>query len=178
MRIWLDPDRMLGLNLTTTDVILAIEAQNAQVAAGRIGAEPSPASQQISASVLVKGQLSTPAEFGAIVLRANPDGSSVRLRDVADIEVGGESYNFSSRLNGQPSAAIGVQLSPTGNALATSEAVREKMAELAGFFPPGIQYDVPYDTAPFVEVSIRSEEHTSELQSLMRISYAVFCLKK
>src|SRR3546814_3276733 len=106
---------------------------------------PSPSSDLISASVLVKGQLSTPAEFGAIVLRANPDGSSVRLRDVADIEVGGESYNFSSRLNGQPSAAIGVQLSPTGNALATSEAVREKMAELAGFFPPGIQYDVPYD---------------------------------
>src|SRR3546814_12675371 len=84
-----------------------------------MGAEPSPASQQISASGRGKGQRSTPAEFGAIVLRANPDGSSVRLRDVADIEVGGESYNFSSRLNGQPSAAIGVQLSPTGHALAT-----------------------------------------------------------
>ena len=160
MRIWLDPDKMLGLKLTTPDVIRAIEAQNAQVAAGSIGAQPSPPSQQISASVLVKGQLSTPAEFGAIVLRANPDGSSVRLRDVANIEVGGESYNFSSRLNGQPSAAIGVQLSPTGNALATSEAVREKLTELAGFFPPGIQYDVPYDTAPFVEVSIEKVLHT------------------
>src|SRR3546814_19266907 len=127
MRIWLDPDRMLGLNLTTTDVILAIEAQNAQVAAGRIGAEPSPASQQISASVLVKGQLSTPAEFGAIVLRANPDGSSVRLRDVADIEVGGESYHFSSRLSRQPSAAIGVQLPPPGTAPGTTKAVRAKV---------------------------------------------------
>src|SRR3546814_17149732 len=122
-----------------------------------MGAEPSPASQQISASGRGKGQRSTPAEFGAILLRANPDGSSVRLRDVADIEVGGESYNFSSRLNGQPSAAIAVQLSPTGHALATSEAVREKMAELAGFFPPGIQYDIPYDTAPLVEASIEKE---------------------
>src|SRR3546814_15600477 len=113
---------MLGLKLTTMDVIRAVEAQNAQVAAGRIGAEPSPASQQISASVLVKGQLSTPDEFGAIVLRANLDGSSVRLRDVADIEVGGESYNCSSRLNGQPSANTDVQLSPTGTTLATPEA--------------------------------------------------------
>src|SRR5512138_2232375 len=160
MRIWLDPDKMLGLNLATTDVIRAIEAQNAQVAAGRIGAQPSPPSQQITASVLVKGQLSTPEEFGSIVLRANPDGSSVRLRDVATIEVGGESYNFSSRLNGQPSAAIGVQLSPTGNALATSQAVHAKMQELEAFFPAGIEYDIPYDTAPFVEVSIEKVLHT------------------
>src|SRR3546814_16219930 len=102
MRIWLDPDRMVGLNLTTTDVILAIEAQNAQVAAGRIGAEPTPASQQISASFLVKGQLSTPAEFGPILLRANPDGSTVRPRDVAALPVGGESATSSPRLNGRP----------------------------------------------------------------------------
>src|SRR3546814_18344606 len=120
---------MLGLKLTTMDVIRAVEAQNAQVAAGRIGAEPSPASQQISASVLVKGQLSTPDEFGAIVLRANLDGSSVRLRDVADIEVGGESYNFSSRLNGQPSAAIAVQLSPTGNAQLGRASCRERVCQ-------------------------------------------------
>src|SRR3546814_11201046 len=112
MRIWLDPDRMLGLNLTTTDVILAIEAQNAQVAAGRIGAEPSPASQQISASVLVKGQLSTPAEFGAIVLRANPDRYSVRLRDVADIEVVGDGYNCAIRLERHRSAALRAQRPP------------------------------------------------------------------
>src|SRR3546814_19906176 len=89
MRIWLDPDRMLGLNLTTTDVILAIEAQNAQVAAGRIGAEPSPASQQISVSVLVTGPPPTPAAFGALVVRATPDGSRVPLRDVADHAVRG-----------------------------------------------------------------------------------------
>jgi len=160
MRIWMDPDKMLGLNLTSGDIIGAIRAQNAQVAAGRIGAQPNPITQQISANVLVRGQLTSPEEFGAIVLRANPDGSLVRLRDVATIEVGGESYNFSTRLNRQPTAGIGVQLSPTGNALATSEAIREKMEELARFFPPGLEYSIPYDTSPFVEVSIEKVLHT------------------
>ena len=160
MRVWIDPDKMVGLNLTAGDVIGAIEAQNAQVAAGRIGAQPNPVSQQISAGVLVKGQLTSPEEFGAIVLRANPDGSTVRLRDVARIEVGAESYNFSTRMNGQPAAGIGVQLSPTGNALATSQAVRDRMEELAEFFPPGIEYSIPYDTTPFVEVSIKKVIHT------------------
>ncbi|WP_186394802.1 efflux RND transporter permease subunit [Stappia sp. TSB10GB4] len=160
MRIWLDPDKMLGLNLTSGDIVNAIRAQNAQVAAGRIGALPNPITQQISASVLVKGQLSSIEEFGQVVLRANPDGSTVRLSDVARIEIGGESYNFSTRLNGQPSAAIGVQLSPTGNAMATSSAVRAKMEELARFFPPGIAYEIPYDTSPFVEASIEKVIHT------------------
>src|SRR5690606_34740466 len=160
MRIWMDPDKMVGLNLTAGDVIAAIEAQNAQVAAGRIGAQPAPETQQISAGVLVKGQLTSPEEFGAIVLRANPDGSTVRLRDVARIEVGAEDYNFSTRLNGQPSAGIGIQLSPKGNALATSKAVREKMEELAQFFPPGLEYSIPYDTSPFIEISIEKVVHT------------------
>ena len=174
MRIWLDPDKMVGLNLTTGDVMAAIEAQNAQVAAGRIGAQPNPAGQQISATVLVKGQLGSPEEFGAIVLRANPDGSSVRLRDVARIEIGGESYNFSSRLNGRPSAAIGVQLSPTGNALATSQAVRAKMEELAQFFPPGLEHEIPYDTSPFVEASIEKVLHT--LVEALALVFAVMFL--
>ena len=154
MRIWMDSDKMLGLKLTAADIIAATRAQNAQVAAGRIGAQPNPLTQQISATVLVQGQLASPEEFGSIVLRANPDGSSVRLRDVARVEIGGESYNFSTRLNRQPTAAIGVQLSPTGNALATSTAIHAKMEELARFFPPGIEYDIPYDTSPFVKVSI------------------------
>ncbi|WP_046868713.1 efflux RND transporter permease subunit [Microvirga massiliensis] len=160
MRIWVDPDKMVGLKLTASDITNAIQAQNAQVAAGRIGAQPNPITQQISATVLVKGQLSSPEEFGAIVLRANPDGSSVRLRDVARVEVGAESYNFSTRMDGQPSAAIGVQLSSTGNAMATSQAVRAKMAELERFFPAGIEYAIPYDTSPFVEVSIKKVIHT------------------
>lgn len=153
MRVWLDPDKMTGLNLSSADVVAAIRAQNAQVAAGSVGAAPNPINQQLTATVLVKGQLSTPEEFGEIILRANPDGSAVRLRDVARVEEG-ESYTFASRLNGQPSAAVGIQLSTTGNALATSEAIHAKMAELSGFFPEGIEYSIPYDTSPFVQASI------------------------
>jgi multidrug efflux pump len=160
MRVWIDPDKMIGLKLTSDDVTRAITAQNAQVAAGRIGAQPNPVNQQISATVLVRGQLTSAEEFGSIVLRANPDGSSVRLRDVARIEVGAESYTFSTRLNGKPSAAIGVQLSPTGNALATSTAVHAKMEELSRYFPAGLEYSVPYDTSPFVKVSIEKVIHT------------------
>ncbi|PWL18528.1 multidrug efflux RND transporter permease subunit [Falsochrobactrum shanghaiense] len=160
MRIWIDPDKMVGLNLSAADISNAIASQNAQVAAGRIGARPNPINQQISATVLVKGQLTSPEEFGAIVLRANPDGSSVRLRDVARIEVGAETYNFSTRINGKPAAAIGIQLSPSGNAMETASAVRAKMAELATFFPAGLEYQIPYDTSPFVAVSIEKVIHT------------------
>lgn len=160
MRIWVDPDKMVGLNLTVDDITNAISAQNAQVSAGSIGAQPNPINQQISATVLVRGQLASTDQFGSIVLRANPDGSSVRLRDVARIEVGGESYNFSTRLNGKPTAAVGVQLSPTGNAMSTSAGIREKMEELSEFFPAGISYEIPYDTTPFVEVSIEKVIHT------------------
>jgi multidrug efflux pump len=160
MRIWLDPDKLLGLNLSASEVTAAIQVQNAQIAAGSIGAQPNPITQQISAPVNIKGQLSSPEEFGAIVLRANADGSAVRLRDVARIEVGGESYAFSTRLNGKPVAAIGVQLSPTGNAMQTSAAIKERMEELSAFFPPGVEYAIPYDTSPFVKVSIEKVLHT------------------
>ncbi|MBP1848307.1 multidrug efflux pump [Rhizobium petrolearium] len=174
MRVWLDPDKMVGLRLTSADVISAIGAQNAQVAAGRIGATPNPIGQQISATINVQGQLRTPEEFGAIVLRANPDGSSVRLRDVARLEVGAETYNFSSRLNGKPSAAIGIQLSPTGNALATSEGVHAVMEDLKHYFPVGLEYEIPYDTSPFVEISIEKVIHT--LVEAMILVFAVMFL--
>ncbi len=160
MRVWLDPDKMLGLNMTAADVTAAIQVQNAQIAAGSIGAQPNPITQQIAAPVNIKGQLSSPEEFGAIVLRANADGSAVRLRDVARIEVGGENYSFSTRLNGKPSAAIGVQLSPSGNAMETSAAIEARMEELSKFFPPGLEYSIPYDTSPFVKVSIEKVVHT------------------
>ncbi|MGN6550435.1 MAG: multidrug efflux RND transporter permease subunit [Pararhizobium sp.] len=160
MRIWLDPDKMRGLDLTAADVTAAIEAQNAQVAAGRIGADPNPIKQQITASVLVHGQLTSPEQFGNIVLKSNANGALVRLRDVARIEVGAETYNYSSRLNGKGSAAIGLQLAPGGNALQASEAVRAKMKELSQFFPSNIKYSIPYDTTPFVKVSIEKVLHT------------------
>ncbi|WP_128255092.1 efflux RND transporter permease subunit [Falsirhodobacter deserti] len=160
MRVWIDPDKLTGYNLSPTDVISAIEAQNAQVAAGQIGAAPNPITQQLTATVLVKGQLSSAEEFSSIVLRANPDGSTVRLSDVARVEVGADTYNFESRLNAQPAAALGVQLSATGNALATSEAIRAKMEELERFFPEGVEYSIPYDTTPFVAASIEKVLHT------------------
>mgnify|MGYP001384019973 CR=1 FL=1 len=154
MRIWIQPDKLVGLELTPADVIAAIRTQNAQVAAGSLGAQPSAVGQQIVQPVMVTGQLSTPEEFGSILLRSNPDGSTVRLRDVARIELGGENYMFGTRLDGSPNAAIGVQLSPTGNALATAKAVRAKLEELSRYFPDNIEYAIPYDTSQFVKISI------------------------
>ncbi|QBR70306.1 multidrug efflux RND transporter permease subunit [Beijerinckiaceae bacterium] len=155
LRVWIDPDKLVGYKLSADDVTKAIEAQNAQVASGAVGAEPSREGQAVSAMVLVKGQLSTPDEFGAIVLRSNPDGSTVRLRDVARIEVGGMGYQFTTRQNAEPTAGLSVLLSPTGNALATANAVAEKMQELSKFFPANIKYAIPYNITPVVEASIK-----------------------
>ena len=154
MRVWIDPAKLLGLNLSSADVVAAIRAQNAQVAAGSIGELPNVAGQGISATVVVKGQLGTIEQFGNIVLRANTDGSTVRLQDVARIELGAQSYATSARLNGKPSTGIGVQLAPTGNALATAAAVRAKMDDLKRFFPAGVSYTIPYDSSRFVKISI------------------------
>jgi multidrug efflux pump len=154
MRIWIDPAKLVGYKLSTADVSTAIRNQNAQVASGTLGDLPSPGNQQISAQVVVNGQLTSAEQFGNIVLRANPDGSTVRLSDVARIEIGGQAYATAARLNGKPTAAIGVQLSPTANALQTAELVKAKMAELSKFFPEGVKYDIPYDTSTFVKISI------------------------
>ncbi len=154
MRIWTEPAKLLGFNLSSSDVVAAIRAQNAQVAAGAIGELPNVAGQGIAATVVVSGQLGTVEQFGNIVLRANADGSTVRLRDVARIELGAQTYATSARLNGQPSTGIGVQLASTGNALATAAAVRAKMEELERFFPAGMSHTVPYDSSRFVKISI------------------------
>ncbi|MBA2125576.1 multidrug efflux RND transporter permease subunit [Hyphomicrobium methylovorum] len=160
MRIWIDPAKLVGYNISNSDISDAISAQNAQVAAGQIGAAPNPITQDLTATVLVTGQLNDPKEFGEIILRANADGSAVRLRDVARIEIGAENYSFSSRLDGQPSATAAIQLSTTGNAVATAKAIKEKMQELSRFFPSGIEYSIPYDTSPFVSASIEKVVHT------------------
>ncbi|MES2535043.1 MAG: efflux RND transporter permease subunit [Pseudomonadota bacterium] len=154
MRIWIDPDKLAGLKLTPGDIATAVRAQNAQVASGTLGDLPNPNSQQITASVVVTGQLTTPEEFGKIVLRANADGSVVRLSDVARIEIGGQAYGTSARIDGKPTSAVGIQLSPTANALGTATAVRAKFEELSKFFPPGVKYEIPYDTSKFVQISI------------------------
>ncbi len=173
LRVWIDPDKMVGLNINTDDITAAITAQNAQVAAGQIGASPNPITQDLTATVLVQGQLGTPEQFGEIILRANPDGSSVRLKDVARIEQGAESYNFTSRLNGQPSAALGIQLSSTGNAVAVSAAIKAKMDQLSRFFPKGVEYSVPYDTSPFVSASIEKVIHTL-LEAIVLVFIVMF----
>jgi multidrug efflux pump len=154
LRIWIDPVKLVGYNLTADDVTKAITAQNAQVASGSVGAEPSRKDQTISALILVKGQLTSADEFGAIVLRANPDGSTVRLRDVARIEIGGMGYQFTTRQDGKAIAGLSVLMSPTGNALATASAVQAKMDELSKFFPSNITYDIPYNITPVVKASI------------------------
>ena len=155
MRIWIDPAKLTGFALSALDVNNAIRAQNAQVASGSIGELPNIAGQGIAATVVVNGQLSSVEQFGNVVLRANTDGSAVRLKDVARIELGAQSYGTSARINGQPSTGIGVQLTPSGNALAVAKAVRAKMEDLKPYFPPGVSYAIPYDSSRFVSISIQ-----------------------
>ena len=154
MRIWIDPAKLNGFGLSSSDVNTAIRQQNAQVASGTIGDLPIVPGQGIAATVVVNGQLSNVEQFGQIVLRANTDGSTVRLKDVARIELGAQNYTTSARLNGQPATAVGVQLAPGGNAIATAKAVRDKMDELKPYFPSGVRYAVPYDSSNFVRLSI------------------------
>ncbi len=154
MRIWLDPDKLMSYKLTPSDVAAAVRAQNTQFSAGILGDLPAPDTQRIATSIIVTGQLASAEEFGNIVLRANPNGSTVRIRDVGKAEIAGQSYGFAARLNGKPIAAVGVQLTPTANALETATLVRKKMEELSKFFPPGMSYVIPYDTSLFVKISI------------------------
>jgi len=160
MRIWIDPAKLVGFNLSPADVNAAIRSQNAQVSSGTIGDLPNVGGQAITATVVVKGQLSTVEQFGKIVLRANPDGSTVRLKDVARIEIGAQSYATAARLNGKPSTGIGIQLSPTGNALETAALVKTRMNELSKYFPPGMKYAIPFDSSRFVDISIRQVVET------------------
>ncbi|MDP3247991.1 MAG: efflux RND transporter permease subunit [Polaromonas sp.] len=154
MRVWIDPAKLAGFNLSSAEVTAAIRAQNAQVASGTIGDLPNIGGQGISATVVVNGQLANVEQFGNIVLRASTDGSAVRLKDVARLELGGQTYATSARLNGQPAVGVGVQLSPSGNALASAKAVRQKMAELERYFPQGVSWSIPYDSSRFVQISI------------------------
>ena len=160
MRIWIDPAKLKGFNLSLGQVSSAISSQNLQVSAGNLGELPSTKGQTTTATIVVRGQLSTAEQFGDIVLRANTDGSTVRLKDVARIELGSQSYSTSARLNGAPAVGMGVQLTPTANALATAKAVKAKLAELQQYYPQGVKSSIPYDTSIFVSVSIEKVVHT------------------
>ncbi len=155
MRIWLRPDRMAHLGITTSDIAAAIRAQNTQYAVGKIGQEPALADQQLVYTVTAKGRLPEPEQFGNIILRADGPGGVLHLKDVARIELGAQDYNIRTVLNGEPGVGIGVFLRTGANALDTAEAIKSKMHELKQGFPEGIQYVLPYDTSDFVKASIR-----------------------
>ncbi|WP_222889413.1 efflux RND transporter permease subunit [Enterobacter sp. C2] len=154
MRIWLNADLLNKYSLTPVDVVNQIKVQNDQIAAGQLGGTPSIPNQQLNASIIAQTRLKDPEEFGNITLRVNGDGSQVRLKDVARIELGGENYNTVTKINGQDAAAIGIKLATGANALDTATAIKAKLNELQPFFPQGMKVVYPYDTTPFVKISI------------------------
>ncbi|MCE6960720.1 efflux RND transporter permease subunit [Cereibacter sphaeroides] len=154
MRIWLDPNRLNAYDLAPSDVTAAVSAQNAQISAGSFGARPAPEGQQLQATVTAQSLLQTPEDFEQIVLRAETDGGLVLLRDVARVEIGAQSYEIDGRFNRTPASGMAIQLASGANALDTADVVKAKLAELSAFFPEGMTYEIPYDTTPFVKISI------------------------
>lgn len=154
MRIWLNANKLNDYQLTPVDVNQAIESQNAQIAAGQLGGAPADKDQQLNASIIAQTRLTSPEEFGNILLKVNTDGSRVRLHDVARIERGGENYNFVVKYNGMPAAALGIQLATGANAMDTAKAIRAKLDQLKPFYPQGLKVVYPYDTTPFINISI------------------------
>jgi multidrug efflux pump len=155
VRIWLDPHKLQGYGLSTTEVLNAVEAQNAQFATGAIGADPAVAGQEFTATVSGDALFTSLREFRNIILRANSNGSVVTLGDVASISFGGQNYGQAARYNGRPAGGLAVFLSPGNNALSVADAVKTEMAELARTLPPGVKWTIPYDTTPFITASIR-----------------------
>lgn len=154
MRIWLDANLLNKYQLTPVDVINQLKVQNDQIAAGQLGGTPALPGQQLNASIIAQTRLKDPQEFGKVTLRVNADGSVVHLKDVARIELGGENYNVVARINGKPASGLGIKLATGANALDTATAIKAKLAELQPFFPQGIKVVYPYDTTPFVKISI------------------------
>ncbi|EDH5266516.1 multidrug efflux RND transporter permease subunit [Salmonella enterica subsp. enterica serovar Typhimurium] len=154
MRIWLDANLLNKYQLTPVDVINQLKVQNDQIAAGQLGGTPALPGQQLNASIIAQTRLKDPEEFGKVTLRVNTDGSVVHLKDVARIELGGENYNVVGRINGKPASGLGIKLATGANALDTATAIKVKLAELQPFFPQGMKVVYPYDTTPFVKISI------------------------
>ncbi|WP_426140339.1 efflux RND transporter permease subunit [Pseudomonas sp. DWP3-1-2] len=160
MRIWLDPAKLNNFQLTPVDVDTAITAQNVQVSSGQLGGLPALPGQQLNATIIGKTRLQTPEQFGNIFLKVNQDGSQVRLRDVARIELGGESYSTDAQFNGKPASGLAIKLATGANALDTAKAIRTTISQLEPFFPPGMKVVYPYDTTPVVSESISGVVHT------------------
>jgi multidrug efflux pump len=160
MRIWLDPARLNNFHLTTNDVIAALQAQNAQVSAGQFGGTPAIPGQQLNATITARNLLQTTDQFDAIVLRTNTDGSTVKLKDVAISKIGTENYDIQSFYNGEPVGGMAIRLAAGANALETGNRVKAKMEELSTYFPHGMKVVYPYDTTPFVKISIKEVVET------------------
>jgi HAE1 family hydrophobic/amphiphilic exporter-1/multidrug efflux pump len=160
MRIWVQPDRMTQHRLTAADLIRAVNEQNAQFAAGKVGQAPAPTGQELVYTITTRGRLADPKEFEEIIVRSNPDGSSLRLKDVARVELASKDYEFVGRINGKEATLVGVFLQPGANALAVAGEVKRTAADIAKRFPEGLTYSVPYDTTRFVEVSIKEVVET------------------
>jgi len=173
MRIDVNVDRLTALSLTTSDLIKAIQAQNAQAAAGRIGAAPLTGDTQFQLTITTLGRLTSPEEFGAIIVRANPDGSTVRIRDVATVSLGSRSADSRAALNGQPAAAIGIYQSPGANAVAVAEGVSRALADLKTRFPEDLDVKVIYDTTVFVKDTISAVIHTL-IEAFVLVAIVVF----
>jgi HAE1 family hydrophobic/amphiphilic exporter-1/multidrug efflux pump len=160
MRIWLDPYKMANLGVTTGDVKSAIQAQNAQVSAGQIGGTPSPKGQALNATVTAQSRLRTIGEFENIRLRTSANGAVVLLSDVARVELGSENYGFAVQFNGHPASGFGIKLAPGANALATVDAVKDRVDQLSKNFPNWVKYDFPVDNSTFVKLSVEQVIHT------------------
>ncbi|MBU1296395.1 MAG: multidrug efflux RND transporter permease subunit [Gammaproteobacteria bacterium] len=160
MRIWVDPNKLTSYGLTMADLTTAIAQQNTQTAPGSVGASPSVIGQRVTVPLTVQGQLSSPEEFASIVVRARTDGSKIVLSDVARVEIGAQSYGFSNRENGKVSTSAAIQLAPGANAVSTSNKVLARMEELGRTMPAGMSYSIPFNTAPFVKVSIEKVIYT------------------
>ncbi|MBB4859400.1 HAE1 family hydrophobic/amphiphilic exporter-1/multidrug efflux pump [Novosphingobium chloroacetimidivorans] len=160
MRVWVDPIKLNSYQLTIADVTAALREQNAQVSAGQLGAQPSPREQMLNATVSVQSRLQTPEEFGAIRLKSDANGAIVRLSDVARVELGSEVYGFDLKFNGKPATGFGINLAPGANALDTVDAVKERVAELSKTFPGDVKVVYPYDSTPFVRLSVEQVIHT------------------
>ena len=174
MRVWLDPGKLNNFKMTPGDVKAAIQAQNVQVSAGQLGGTPYATGQQLNATITAQTLLKTPEQFGAILLRTNSDGSSVFLRDVARIEIGSENYGSVGRYNGKPATGLAIRMAAGANALNTVAAVKAKMDDLSKFFPHGMKVVIPYDTAPFVRLSI--EEVLKTLAEAIALVFLVMFL--
>lgn len=173
MRIWVDPNKLTSYGLTMTDLTTAITQQNTQVAPGSIGASPTVTGQRVTVPLTVQGQLSSPEEFANIVVRARSDGSKIVLSDVARVEMGAQSYGFSNRENGKVSTSAAIQLAPGANAVSTSNKVLARMKELARTMPAGMSYSIPFNTAPFVKVSIEKVIYTL-LEAMVLVFLVMF----